>query len=87
MLEPIAGKVDDILCSGCGVCASLCPYKAITMVDAPNDKRKANLNDAMCKGCGTSGGACPAKAIKMQHFTNPQIRAQIAALFTPAGGV
>ncbi|WP_424358066.1 4Fe-4S binding protein [Methanocella sp. MCL-LM] len=87
MLEPIAGKVDDALCSGCGVCAGLCPYKAITMVDIEGDKRKANLNDAMCKGCGTCGGACPAKAIRMQHFTNPQIRAQIAALFTPAGGV
>lgn len=86
MLEPIAGKVNDDLCSGCGVCAGLCPYKAITMVDATEGHRKANLNDAMCKGCGTCGGACPAKAIKMQHFTNPQIRAQIAALFTPTSG-
>ncbi|HMK46645.1 MAG TPA: CoB--CoM heterodisulfide reductase iron-sulfur subunit A family protein [Methanocella sp.] len=87
MLEPIAGKVNDTLCSGCGVCAGLCPYKAITMVDLEEGHRKANLNDAMCKGCGTCGGACPSKAITMQHFTNPQIRAQIAALFTPAGGV
>ena len=86
-LEPIAAKVDDVLCSGCGVCGSLCPYKAVTMTDAGEGHRRANVNDAMCKGCGTCGAACPAKAITMQHFKNNQIRAQIAALFTPAGGV
>jgi heterodisulfide reductase subunit A2 len=86
-LEPIAAKVSDVLCSGCGVCGSLCPYKAITLDDIGEGKRKASVNDAMCKGCGTCGAACPAKAITMQHFKNDQIRAQIAALFTPAGGV
>jgi heterodisulfide reductase subunit A len=86
-LEPIAAKVSDVLCSGCGVCGSLCPYKAITIEDIGEGHRKANVNDAMCKGCGTCGAACPAKAITMQHFKNDQIRAQIAALFTPAGGV
>jgi heterodisulfide reductase subunit A2 len=85
-LEPIAAKVDETLCSGCGVCGSLCPYKAITMEDIGEGHRKASVNDAMCKGCGTCGAACPAKAITMQHFKNDQIRAQIAALFTPAGG-
>ena len=44
------------------------------------------MNDAMCKGCGTCGAACPSKAISMQHFKSEQIRAQIAALFTPVGG-
>ncbi|MCD1296383.1 disulfide reductase, partial [Methanocella sp. CWC-04] len=86
MLEPIAGKVNDALCSGCGVCAGLCPYKAIDLIDLEEGKRKAYVNDAKCKGCGTCGGACPAKAISMQHFKDTQIRAQIAALFTPAGG-
>ena len=86
-LEPIAAKVVEDLCSGCGVCGSLCPYKAITMNDVGEGHRRAFVNDAMCKGCGTCGGACPAKAIEMQHFKNEQIRAQIVALFTPAGGV
>jgi heterodisulfide reductase subunit A len=86
-LEPIAAKVNDTLCSGCGVCGSLCPYKAISLEDLKEGHRKAFVNDAMCKGCGTCGAACPAKAITMQHFKNDQIRAQIAALFTPAGGV
>jgi heterodisulfide reductase subunit A len=85
-LEPIAAKVDDGLCSGCGVCGSLCPYKAITLSEIEEGRRRATVNDAMCKGCGTCGAACPSKAISMQHFKNEQIRAQIAALFTTAGG-
>jgi heterodisulfide reductase subunit A len=85
-LEPIAAKVNDTLCAGCGVCERQCPYKAISMELKDDGKMKAYVNDAMCKGCGTCGAACPAKAITMQHFKNEQIRAQIQALFTPAGG-
>jgi heterodisulfide reductase subunit A len=85
-LEPIAAKVNDDLCSGCGVCGSLCPYKAITLNEIGEGHRRASVNDAMCKGCGTCGAACPSKAITMQHFKSEQIRAQIAALFTPVGG-
>jgi len=85
-LEPIAAKVSEELCSGCGVCGSLCPYKAITLNDIGEGHRRAEVNDAMCKGCGTCGAACPSKAITMQHFKTEQIRAQIAALFTPVGG-
>ncbi len=40
-LEPIAAKVTDDLCSGCGVCGSLCPYKAITLNDLGEGHRRA----------------------------------------------
>lgn len=86
-LEPISAKVDQDHCAGCGVCAGLCPYKAIDLTVVEEGHRRASVNEAKCKGCGTCGGACPSKAITMQHFKNNQIRAQIAALFTPAGGV
>ncbi|RPJ20514.1 MAG: CoB--CoM heterodisulfide reductase iron-sulfur subunit A family protein, partial [Planctomycetaceae bacterium] len=80
-LEPIAAKVSETLCAGCGVCEGLCPYKAITMTDLGGGKQRANVNDAMCKGCGTCSVFCPGQAIRMQHFTTPQIVAQIDALF------
>jgi heterodisulfide reductase subunit A len=78
-LEPIAAKVNELLCAGCGVCERQCPYVAITMVDKEDGKKKASVNDAMCKGCGTCGASCPGGAIKMQHFATPQLVAQIDA--------
>jgi heterodisulfide reductase subunit A len=78
-LEPIAAKVSDTLCAGCGICEGLCPYKAITMNDIGGGKQQASINDAMCKGCGTCSVYCPGGAIRMQHFTTPQIVAQIDA--------
>jgi heterodisulfide reductase subunit A len=78
-LEPIAAKVTEALCKGCGVCEGLCPYKAITLNEIAVGQRRASVNDAMCKGCGTCSAYCPGGAIKMQHFTTPQILAQIDA--------
>ncbi len=44
-------------CTGCGVCASSCPFGAIDMKDG-----KPELN-AACKVCGICVKACPEKAI------------------------
>jgi heterodisulfide reductase subunit A len=84
-LEPIAAKVSEELCAGCGICEGQCPYKAISMVALAGGKRRANVNDAMCKGCGTCGATCPGGAIKMQHFTTPQIVSQIDAFLIGGG--
>ena len=84
-LEPIAAKVDEKLCAGCGICERQCPYKAITIIDIGESRKRANVNDAMCKGCGTCGAYCPGGAIRMQHFTTPQIVAQINAFLLEGG--
>jgi heterodisulfide reductase subunit A len=77
--EAITSSVDEDLCSGCGTCASLCPYNAIEMVSR-NGKRVAHSITALCKGCGTCGAACPSGAISMNYFKGEQILAQIEAL-------
>jgi heterodisulfide reductase subunit A len=84
-LEPIAAKVMEDLCAGCGVCERMCPYTAISMIDVGANKRRATVNDAMCKGCGTCGATCPGGAIKMQHFKSNQIVAQIDAFLLGGG--
>jgi heterodisulfide reductase subunit A len=84
-LEPIAAKVIEDLCAGCGTCERMCPYKAVSMVILADGKRKASVNDAMCKGCGTCGATCPGGAIRMQHFKSEQIVSQIDAFLLGGG--
>ncbi len=84
-LEPLKALVDESLCSGCGVCKTVCPFNAVEM-KTDGDKLSAQVIEAMCQGCGVCGSACPSKAINVQHFTDSQILAQIQAAL-PQGDV
>jgi len=77
-VEPIVSNVNQDICIGCGLCASLCPYQAIQMVKVDN-KRKAETIVASCKACGICASHCPTFAISMGGFTNEQIYSQIEA--------
>lgn len=73
-IEAAISIIDETACSGCKTCLGLCPYNAITFIDA---KKIASINEALCKGCGTCAAACPSGAIVSKHFTTEQIMAQI----------
>jgi heterodisulfide reductase subunit A len=77
-VEPTVSNVDQDICIGCGLCASLCPYQAIEMVKV-DKKRKAQTIVASCKGCGICAAHCPTFAISMGGFTDEQISSQIEA--------
>jgi heterodisulfide reductase subunit A len=74
-IQPVNAEVDCERCSGCRVCISICPYRAISF-DA--EKEVAQVNDLLCQGCGTCVAACPSAAIKGNHFTNEEILVEIA---------
>jgi len=78
--EAITSSVNEDICSGCGTCVALCPYKAMEL-QSRDDKKVAHSITALCKGCGTCGAACPSRAITMNHFRSEEIIAQIEALF------
>ena len=73
-IKPITAVVDVERCSGCRLCISVCPYKAISF---NADKEVAAVADVLCQGCGTCVAACPCGAIKSNHFTNEEIIAEI----------
>jgi heterodisulfide reductase subunit A len=76
-LEPVAARVDDGLCSDCGICEGLCPYGAIERQDDPP---RIAVNRVLCRGCGTCAAACPSGAIHCAHFSDAQISAEVEAL-------
>jgi heterodisulfide reductase subunit A len=77
--EATVTHVNEDLCSGCGVCSSLCPYEAIEIV-SENMQRKSKVNEALCKGCGTCVAACPSGALDQDGFTKQQILEMVEAI-------
>ncbi|MBA7691303.1 Ion-translocating oxidoreductase complex subunit B [subsurface metagenome] len=63
------------LCTGCEVCISVCPYKAISK----NEDDEIEITQVLCKGCGVCGATCTSHAIVIRHFTDEQILSEIYA--------
>lgn len=59
-------------CVGCGICAKLCKFEAITRDGPVNSSGvKTFLIDPFgCEGCGVCVEFCPAKAISFEEKTN-----------------
>jgi heterodisulfide reductase subunit A len=74
--EPNVVFVNDDLCSGCGICVSVCPYNAIERVEEDVNGKKvlrAKVNEGLCQGCGTCVSACPSSAIQQKGFKDTQL--------------
>jgi heterodisulfide reductase subunit A len=76
-------EVDERKCMGCGLCESVCPYKAIEILTKRTivgEKQVAQVNRALCKGCGACTASCRSGSIDLKGFTNAEVVAQITEL-------
>jgi heterodisulfide reductase subunit A len=65
---------DSAFCSGCGVCAEICPFGAASL-DAKTGK--AQINPSQCKGCGLCVASCRSGALNLKGFDQAQTFAMI----------
>jgi len=72
-VEPLIANVNEEVCSGCGICVSICGFNAIETISDENGKTHAKVNEALCKGCGVCVGACPSGAIQQYGFKDKQM--------------
>ncbi|MCK4722349.1 MAG: CoB--CoM heterodisulfide reductase iron-sulfur subunit A family protein, partial [Dehalococcoidia bacterium] len=67
--EPTIAWPDEEVCSGCGICASVCTYNAIEIDPI---KRVAKVNEAVCEGCGACIASCPSGAMRHKNWNARQ---------------
>ena len=76
---PTVAEVRTLHCVGCGLCVSVCPYSAPSLVEN-RGRLVAEINEALCKGCGLCVAGCRGKAISLRGFTDTQLLTQLEAL-------
>ncbi|MDY2839733.1 MAG: CoB--CoM heterodisulfide reductase iron-sulfur subunit A family protein [Treponema sp.] len=83
--NPCTANPNENACNGCGQCANVCPYGAISYIEkdfrGPNrttiTRRVSQVNKAMCHGCGACTVTCPSGAMDLLGFSNKQILAEV----------
>jgi heterodisulfide reductase subunit A len=65
-VEAATSYVDEELCAGCGQCAEVCAYSALSLHPV---RGVMTTNPVLCQGCGACAAACPpGRLISTLHF-------------------
>jgi heterodisulfide reductase subunit A len=68
--ESITAAVNLSKCTGCGVCADICPYHAMSLDPV---SARAVVETSLCKGCGACVAGCRSDAVSLKNVGNEQI--------------
>ncbi len=77
--------VDPTRCRGCGRCAEICPFDAVTMKPNPDGSYRAEVLRYNCVGCGGCVGRCPVTALDMPYFSNRLLEEMVAGVLGAEG--
>ena len=72
--DPTVAGVDEEICTGCGLCVSLCPYDAREIDEKAG---VAKINEILCQGCGACASGCPSGACQQRNFSQKQYLAMV----------
>jgi ferredoxin len=74
LINTVARIIDD-KCTGCKICAQVCPTLAITMEPIPGSKAKklAVVTEEHCTGCTACEQRCPFDAIEMDNLAESRV--------------
>lgn len=56
----MVAKVDSEKCTGCGICANMCPVEAVSL-----ENGLAKIDEQRCTGCGICVQNCPQGALSL----------------------
>jgi heterodisulfide reductase subunit A-like polyferredoxin len=77
--------VDPLRCRGCGRCAEICPFDAVTMRPNADGSFRAEVLRYNCVGCGGCVGRCPVTALDMPYFSNRLLEEMVAGVLAGEG--
>ena len=77
--QPYTARVNEDLCSGCGICVSACEFGAIRLVEKAG-RKVAQVDSVLCKGCGACVGSCPSRAVEIANLRLEQVEVVISEL-------
>lgn len=80
LIDLVVAFVEKDICTGCGKCVNVCPYKAIALDGVEG---KVKVTEVKCKGCGSCTATCPVGAMQLRHFKDSQILAMVENLTLP----
>ena len=76
-------KVDEDLCSVCGVCVPVCKYEALSIEEKGKDQQEIVVDKVECRGCGLCVAACPSGAMSQKEgceITLPELHTKVSDL-------